>query len=644
MTTFRKPQTKAPRREPEQPALRRLAACFGAHPLPHLLISPFENAVLIANRAAERHFGIDCEGFAHVKFSDLFEQDSIGFLHVATQQAMSQGFAWTRALRPAGASDAIGALEHCLVAEKSEGTLLILMSIQDVDAHERRSIDDEADTMHRAGLSEWRRAERFLREIERRHHLILSAAGEGIYGVDANGITTFVNPAAEAMLGYRADELIGLEMHQKVHHKHSDGSHYPVHECPIYNAFRSNKITTVDDECFWRKDGKPLRVEYTSTPLLENGEAAGAVIVFRDISQRKADEERLRGALSENAALRERLEKENAYLQEQILTQSNHHQILGRSEAIQRIIRQIDVVAGTSANVLITGESGTGKELVAGAIHQASARTDRPLIRVNCAAVPRELFESEFFGHVRGSFSGAIRDRVGRFELADGGTLFLDEVGEIPLELQSKLLRVLQEGSFERVGEEKTRQVDVRIIAATNRDLKAEVEQGRFREDLFFRLNVFPIECSPLRQRRDDIPLLAQHFLRLSCQRLNVAEPRLSRANVEELERYTWPGNARELQNVIERAAILARQGRLMFNLPAGPKAKQPTRELPVAGVASRILTAAEMQDLEERNIRAALNLTGGRVAGPNGAAELLAMKPQTLYSRLRKLDFAGSS
>ncbi len=289
--------------------------------------------------------------------------------------------------------------------------------------------------------------------------------------------------------------------------------------------------------------------------------------------------------------------------------------------------------------MLITGESGTGKELVAGAIHQASGRKDRPLIRVNCAAVPRELFESEFFGHVRGAFSGAIRDRVGRFELANGGTLFLDEVGEIPLELQSKLLRVLQEGSFERVGEEKTRRVDVRIIAATNRDLKAEVEQGRFREDLFFRLNVFPIECSPLRQRRDDIPLLAQHFLRLSCQRLNVPEPRLSRANVEELERYAWPGNARELQNVIERAAILARQGRLMFNLPAGAKSKQPSREAPVAVAGSRILTAAEVAEFEESNIRAALEACAGRVSGSGGAAELLGMKPQTLYSRLRKQE-----
>lgn len=621
----------------QQLTMQELAGCIARHPLPHILVSPFDNVVLVANSAASRLYGKSFEDLTAGKFSDLYEEDSVGHLHVATQQAMYQGFAWSRALRPAAAGDDSGEIEHCLVAENYDGRTVILITVEDVEAQRRRSIDNEADAMHRAGLVEWRRAERFLREIEKRHHLILSAAGEGIYGVDANGITTFVNPAGAQMLGYEADELIGLEMHQKVHHKHSDGSHYPVKECPIYNAFRSNKVTTVDDECFWRKDGKPLRVEYTSTPLLENGEAVGAVIVFRDIAQRKADEERLRRTLIENAALRERLEKENAYLQEQILTQSNHHEILGQSEAIQRIVRQIDLVASTEANVLITGESGTGKELVAGAIHQSSQRKDRPLIRVNCAAVPRELFESEFFGHVRGSFSGAIRDRVGRFELADGGTLFLDEVGEIPLELQSKLLRVLQEGTFERVGEEKTRRVDVRIIAATNRDLKGEVERGDFRQDLFFRLNVFPIECSPLRERRDDIPLLAQHFLRLSCQRLNVPEPRLSRANAEELQGYPWPGNARELQNVVERAAILSRNGRLVFNLPTDIKLTRPRQDQSSPETLTKIMTAAEMSELEMRNIRAALDACDGRVSGANGAAELLGMKTQTLYSRLRK-------
>ncbi len=618
-----------------------LFAGFRNHPLPQLIFSPFDNLLLLANTAASRHFDMNAEALLQTKVSDLFDQNSIGFLHIATQEAMHAGFAWTRNLKAANQSAAALEFECCLIAWRSHDKLLIQMSIEDLEALQRRDIDNEADSMHRAGLSEWRRAEQFLREIERRHHLILSAAGEGVYGVDANGITTFVNPAAEAMLGYRAEELIGLEMHQKVHHKHSDGSHYPVRDCPIYNAFRSNEITTVDDECFWRKDGKPIRVEYTSTPLIEDGQAVGAVIVFRDITERKINEEKLQRALTENAALRERLEKENAYLQEQILTQSNHHEILGRSQSIQRIVRQIDVVADTNANVLITGESGTGKELVAGAIHQASARKDRPLIRVNCGAVPRDLFESEFFGHVKGAFSGAVRDRVGRFELADGGTLFLDEVGEIPIELQSKLLRVLQEGSFERVGEEKTRQVDVRIIAATNRDLKQAVEQGSFREDLFFRLNVFPIECPALRQRREDIALLAQHFLRLSSQRLNIAEPRLSRANVEALERYSWPGNARELQNVIERAAILSRQGRLILSLPgSGPIASAPAdTERASANQPGKILTAAEMCQLENDNIRAALAACDGRVAGPQGAASLLEMKPQTLYSRLRKID-----
>ena len=216
---------------------------------------------------------------------------------------------------------------------------------------------------------------------------------------------------------------------------------------------------------------------------------------------------------------------------------------------------------------MITGESGTGKELIARAIHEASSRRDRPLIRVNCAAIPRELFESEFFGHVRGAFTGAMRDRIGRFELADGGTLFLDEVGEIPLELQGKLLRVLQEGKFERVGEERTRAVDVRLIAATNRDLKQEVQRGRFREDLYFRLNVFPVESVPLRERREDIPLLAQHFLTRESKALK-SELRLSEGDARRLSRYDWPGNVRELQNVIERAAILAQNGRLRIDLP----------------------------------------------------------------------------
>ena len=267
--------------------------------------------------------------------------------------------------------------------------------------------------------------------------------------------------------------------------------------------------------------------------------------------------------------LQKRLELENEYLREEVTRTGAFGELVGQGPALEAVARQIDLVAPTDAAVLILGESGTGKELVAREVHRRSRRAARPLVKVNCAAVPRELYESEFFGHARGAFTGALRDRAGRFELADGGTLFLDEVGEIPLELQAKLLRVLQEGELERVGEERTRKVDVRLIAATNRDLRAEAEAGRFRQDLYYRLSVFPIELPPLRKRAEDIPLLAEHFLALAARKLGRPKPRLTLANVQQLQRYHWPGNVRELQHVIERAVITADGARLAIELPA---------------------------------------------------------------------------
>ena len=235
---------------------------------------------------------------------------------------------------------------------------------------------------------------------------------------------------------------------------------------------------------------------------------------------------------------------------------------MGQSNALQNVFQQIELVAPTDATVLINGESGTGKELIALSIHQRSRRKKNPLIKVNCASIPKELFESEFFGHVKGAFTGAIKDRTGRFQLADGGTLFLDEIGEIPLEMQSKLLRVLQEGEYERIGDEKTQKVNVRIVAATNRDLKKEVDAKRFREDLYFRLNVFPLEIAPLRNRIDDIPLLADHFLKQSCRHMGLPKLQLKKKHVNLLQNYDWPGNIRELQNVIERGVyIIKREG-----------------------------------------------------------------------------------
>ena len=470
---------------------------------------------------------------------------------------------------------------------------------------------------------------------EAMNQLILRAAGEGIYGVNAEGKTTFVNPAAERMLGWKAEELVGHDMHSIVHHTHPDGTRYPEHDCPIYAAFRDGAVHQVDTEVFWRKDGTSFWVEYTSTPIREGGHVVGAVIVFRDITQRREADEKLRAAHEEVDRLRERLELENAYLQEEIRIENNHHGIVGRSAAIQKVLRQVELVAPTDATVLISGESGTGKELIARAIHDASKRSRRPLIRVNCATIPRELFESEFFGHAKGALPGTARDGVGRFELADGGTLFLDEVADMPIELQGKLLRVLEESNFERVGEAQTRTVDVRVIAATNRDLKQEVRRGRFREDLYFRLDVFPIESVPLRERRDDIPLLAAHFVQGEGRKLK-RELKLTEGDVRRLMQYDWPGNVRELENVIERAAILARHARLRIDLPvvktAAAAAQSP---------ADRLLTDDERRERDRANIVAALESCGGKVFGRGGAAELLDVKPTTLASRIKALGIA---
>jgi PAS domain S-box-containing protein len=474
--------------------------------------------------------------------------------------------------------------------------------------------------------------------IERENQLILRAAGEGIYGVNAEGKTTFVNPAAERMLGWTAEELVGHDMHTLVHHTHPDGTHYHDQDCPIYAAFRDGAVHQVDHEKFFRKDGSSFWVDYTSTPIRDNGVLIGAVIVFRDVTQRHEADEKLRAAHQEVERLRKKLELENAYLQEQIRIDGNHHGIIGRSAAIQQTLRQVDLVAPTDATVLITGESGTGKELVARAIHDDSRRGNRPLIRVNCAAIPADLFESEFFGHAKGAFTGALRDRIGRFELADGGTLFLDEVGEIPLSLQGKLLRVLQEGQFERVGEARTRNVDVRVIAATNRDLKAQVRRDRFREDLYFRLNVFPVELVPLRERADDIPLLAMHLLRNACKKLKTGgELRLTEGDARRLSQYSWPGNVRELQNVIERAAILARNGRVRIDLPEGA-AMTTGRRMQASAAKPTVLTDDDRRERDRVNIMAALEACGGKVFGRGGAAEMLDVKPTTLASRIKTL------
>lgn len=397
-------------------------------------------------------------------------------------------------------------------------------------------------------------------------------------------------------------------------------------------------------------------VSFAGQPLVFRDDTLGVLGVFRraPISEREfswlamfanqaASAIANARAFSELERLRQQLESHNAYLKEEVDNAFNFGRIVGRSRALRHILQQVDDVAATDATVLITGESGTGKELLAKEIHGRGRRSQRPFVRVNCSAIPREMFESEFFGHARGAFTGAVRDRPGRFHIADEGTIFLDEIGDLPVDLQPKLLRVLQEGEYERVGEDVTRRVDVRVIAATNQNLAEEVRARRFRHDLFYRLNVFPLELPPLRARKDDIPLLATHAIAEVSKRLRTPAPPLTQEDAEWLQQYEWPGNIRELQNVIERAVILSKgvHLRLDIALPRVLGAAAPTTS-PLDAIADEvILTDRECRDRERANLMKALKRSDGRIYGQGGAAELLGVNPTTLASRLRALKVA---
>jgi len=384
---------------------------------------------------------------------------------------------------------------------------------------------------------------------------------------------------------------------------------------------------------------------YGDIPMSVRAMKAGA---FEFLTKPCRNEDLLRAVNQaiERGSLVEQLQDEpvqdRSFPKDELQSKNSFSEIVGKSPALRQVLRQVELVAPNEATVLILGETGTGKELIARAIHEGSRRKDKPLVRVNCTSIPKELFESEFFGHAKGAFTGAIRDRAGRFEVAAGGTLFLDEVGEIPLELQSKLLRVLQEKSYERIGEEKTRHTDVRIVAATNRDLKTEAATGRFREDLYYRLNVFPLKVAALRERKEDIPLLATHFVELVVKELDCPKPRLTRAGIETLQCYDWPGNIRELRNVIERAVIIAGGGALEFDLPMTTSSVDITSFGQQDDDASEpeYLTESEMRRRDRENLLAILQKTGWKIKGSDGAAQLLGIKYTTLVARMRKMGF----
>jgi len=464
-----------------------------------------------------------------------------------------------------------------------------------------------------------------------RHRLLLESMSEGVYGLDANGLATFVNPAAELLTGWESADLIGKSIHQFHHHSHADGSHYSQSDCPIYQCLQDGITRTKENEVFWRKDGTSFAVEYSATPILQNKDILGAIVVFKNISERKRMEQVLQKTLTENRFLKERLEAENSYLQAEI--DSNYQgDIIGQSPAIEHLQQQIALAAPTGANILIQGESGTGKELVARAIHQQSECRDNTLVKLNCGAIPEGLVDSELFGHEKGAFTGALKQRIGRFELAHNGTLFLDEVSELPLDAQVKLLRVLQEGEFERVGGSKTIKVSVRIIAASNKNLEKAVKDGSFRLDLYYRLNVFAIQVPALRERISDLPLLSHCFAEHACNIMGKPFNGLHTPSLKWMSHYAWPGNVRELANWIEHNAILHSGGLFHIN----PMSHTSAQHDESTKANEPLATLAEA---EKQHIQKALLQCNGRIAGETGAAKALNLPASTLRSKMKKLD-----
>ena len=467
------------------------------------------------------------------------------------------------------------------------------------------------------------RAESTIRESEQRFSRLFDSAMDAILELDEQFRIMRANESAAQLFALSGDALVHCKMTE------------------LLAPASAQKLCSVAEELdcasrpfAWvpggfdavRSDGSSFAAEASVSRFDVQGNRRFSLIL-RSVQDQLAAESRLR-----------ELEAETAYLLSESTEQLNCTEILGNSSAIRNVITAVHQVAPTPATVLITGETGTGKELVARAIHQASERVSKAFIRVNCAAIPAALCESEFFGHERGAFTGAATRRIGRFESAHGGTIFLDEVAELPLELQPKLLRVLQEGEYEPVGSSQTRKVDVRVIAATNRDLAAEVAAGRFREDLYYRVHVFPIPVPPLRERGSDAELLAQSFLERICARMRRSPLELTSDCLRRLRSYPWPGNVRELENVIERAVIIARNGRLNLRDVLPIHNVPQVQERRSSGTVPALRTKGELREMEKATLHRALEEANWKVAGAQGAAQKLGIPPSTLNSRMKAL------
>jgi formate hydrogenlyase transcriptional activator len=453
---------------------------------------------------------------------------------------------------------------------------------------------------------------------------VMAAATFPIAVIDSEGKIVLANRAAAEVCGSDVGQVIGRSIFSCIAPADS------VRVARMVQDTLAHGLSVSNAECeVMRRDGLTRTLRISLQPLTLEGGLRGLVGAAEDVTERKESEAKLLRALAEVERLKNQLQAENLYLKEEVKLSHNFGEIVGGSEALKKALYLVERVAATGATVLILGETGTGKELLARAVHDLSARKDGPFIKVDCGAIPAGLIESELFGHEKGAFTDAIKRRTGRFELADGGTIFLDEIGDLPLDLQTKLLRVLQEGAFERVGGMRTIKTDSRVVAATNRDLSLRIGSGAFREDLYYRLATFPILLPPLRERPEDVPALALHFIKKYSAKLGKRIESVPQQLVEKLQAYHFPGNVRELENLIERAVILSAGPTLQMDVSfTAPRQTAPEPEGPQT-----------LEEVERSHILRVLEACNWRIEGPQGAARLLGLHPSTLRSRLRKLN-----